>query len=81
MVKTLLTPEHGQRKSNHDLSSEVENSFNFLKQFFLKYRNNGFRKLLESFKKEKRKSLEHQAQHLEHNSFQKVWFDFVTDTV
>ena len=57
--------------TNHNLSSDNEMSFNFLKQFFRKYRSHKCQKLVESFKKKKLKYLGIQAQNLQHNNFQK----------
>ena len=46
----------GPKITNHDLSSDIEIFFNFLKQFSIKYRSNECRKLLERKEKlEKRK--------------------------
>ena len=43
--------------TNHDLSSDIEIFFNFLKQFLIKYRSNECRELLEIFKKREVKLL------------------------
>ena len=64
--------------TNHNLSSDNEMSFNFLKQFFRKYRSHKCQKLVESFKKKKLKYLGIQAQNLQHNNFQKWRLDLIT---
>ena len=60
--------------TTHDLSSDIEFFFNFLKQFPLKHCRNECQKLLEDFKKRKLKLLGSQAQNLQYNNFQKIWF-------
>ena len=47
--------------NNHDLPSDIEIFFNFLKKCSLKYRSNECRKLLKSFKKRELKFLGRQA--------------------
>ena len=80
MGKLIQPARYGERFINirtrskityHDLSSEIEIFFNFLKQFDLKYRSNQCRKLLEGFKQRKLKSFGSQAQNLQFNNIQK----------
>ena len=55
----------------HDLSSDIEIFFDFLKKFHLKYRSNESRNILESFEKRKLKLLGSQAQNLKYKDFKK----------
>ena len=80
MNKDPPLPRYGERfidtktrfkTTNHDLLSNIEISFNFLKQFLYKYRKNECRKLLESFTKRELKLLVRQAKNLQYHNFQK----------
>ena len=73
-------PRYGQRFintraqskiSDHDLLSDIEISYNFLKQFPLKYCSKEYCKSLENFKEKELKLLERQAQNSQYNSSQK----------
>ena len=52
----------------HDLLSDIESFFNFLKQFPLKILNNESRKLLETFKKRELKLLGRQVENLQYSN-------------
>ena len=71
MVNSLLSPESRSKITNHELSSDIDIFFSFLKQFLFKYCSNECQKLLESFNKKERKLLGRQARNFRNNYFQK----------
>ena len=72
MYNALITSDT-VKKSNLDLSSDIEEFFSFFKTITPKYRSNEYRKLLPSFQNRGLKSLENLAENSQYNNFYKRW--------